>query len=132
MVSLHLVQWSCTRKKPSAHHRIPSLGLMCGPYTMRSISLFHTALVPELRVLSHLPRLVGLNRARVGFLSWCGSFGSVRMQKLHQKRTKQAYRDLLEEVVAFRRTLERFICGENAIRPQTGPTAKRTGLNQLP
>ncbi len=69
---------------------------------MRSISLFRTALVPELRVLSHLPRLVGLNCARVGFLSWCGSFGSLRMQKLHQKRTKQAYRDLLEEVVAFR------------------------------
>ncbi len=54
------------------------------------------------RVLSHLPHLVGLNRTRVRFLSWCGSFGPVRMQQshsgVHQKRTKQAYRDLLEEV----------------------------------
>ncbi len=36
----------------------------------------------------------------------------------HQMQTKQAY--------AFKRTLERFVCGENAIRPQTDPTAKRT------
>ncbi len=36
----------------------------------------------------------------------------------HQKRTKQAY--------AFKRTLERFVCGENAIRPQTDTTAKIT------
>ncbi len=49
-------------------------------------------------VLSHRPRLVVLNRTTVGF--WCGSFGSVRMQK-SQKQTKQAHRVLLEEVIAF-------------------------------
>ncbi len=59
-----------------------------------------------LRVLSHLPHLVRLNRTRVRFPSWCGSFGQVRMQQshsgAHQKRTKQVYRDLLEEVVSVR------------------------------
>ncbi len=40
-------------------------------------------------MLSHLPHLVQLNRTRVRFPSWCGSFG-------HQKQTKQAYH-LLEE-----------------------------------
>ncbi len=52
---------------------------------------------------------------------------------VHQKRTKQVYRDLLEEF-AFKRTLEWFVCGENAIGPQTDPTAKRTAhfwINQL-
>ncbi len=60
----------------------------------------------RLRVLSNLPHLVGLNRTRVGSPSWCGLFGPVRMQQsysgMHQKRTKQAYRDLLEEVVSVR------------------------------
>ncbi len=58
----------------------------------------------RLRVLSHLPHLVVLNRTRVGFRSWCGSFGPVRTQQshsgVHQKRTKQAYRDLVEEVIS--------------------------------
>ncbi len=31
-----------------------------------------------LSVLSHLPHLVWLNRTRVSFPSWCGSFGQVR------------------------------------------------------
>ncbi len=70
-----------------------------------------TYLYSSLRVLSHLPHLVRLNRTRVGSLLvrfvWAGE---------HQKRTKQV----------FKRTLERFVCGENAIRPQTDPTAKRT------
>ncbi len=58
----------------------------------------------SLRVLSHLPHLVRLNCTRVLCPSWCGLFGQVWMQQshlgVHQKRTKQAYRDLLEEVVS--------------------------------
>ncbi len=58
----------------------------------------------SLWVLSHMPHLVRVNRTRVRFPSWYGSFGQVRMQQshsdVHQKRTKQAYRDLLEEVVS--------------------------------
>ncbi len=46
------------------------------------------------RVLSHLPHLVHLNRTRVRFPFWWGSFGQVRMQQshlgTHQKQTKQA------------------------------------------
>ncbi len=42
------------------------------------------------------------HHTRVGFPSWCGSFGLVRMQQSHQKWTKQAYRVLLEEVVSAR------------------------------
>ncbi len=86
----------------------------------------------SLRVLSHLLHLVWLNRTRVSFPSWCGSFGQVRMQPshsgVHQKRTKQAYETSLKRWsrYAFKRTLEWFVCGENAIRPQTDPTAKRT------
>ncbi len=57
-----------------------------------------------LRVLSHLPHLVRLNRTRVRVPSWCGSFGQVRMHQTHsgahQKRTKQAYQNLLEDVVS--------------------------------
>ncbi len=60
----------------------------------------------DFRVLSHLPHLVRLNRTTVRFPSWCGLFGQVRMQQLHsgahQKRTKQLYRDLFEEVVSVR------------------------------
>ncbi len=41
-----------------------------------------------LRVLSHMPPLVRLNRTRVGSPSWCGSFGPVRMQQSHSGRTK--------------------------------------------
>ncbi len=83
------------------------------------------------RVLSHLPHLVRLNRTRVRFPSWFGSFGQVRMQHshsgVHQKRTKQAYRNLLEEVVSVRfQTNPGAVRGENAIRPQIDPTAKRT------
>ncbi len=67
--------------------------------------LFHLMSVC-VRVLSHLPHLVQLNRTRVCFPSWCGSFGQVRMQQshsgAHQKRTKHAYRDFLEEVVSVR------------------------------
>ncbi len=86
----------------------------------------------SLRVLSHLPHLVWLNRTRVRFPSGCGSFGQVRMQQshsgVHQKRTKQAYETSLKRWSrhAFKRTLEWFVCGENTIRPQTDPTAKRT------
>ncbi len=46
------------------------------------------------RVVSHLPHLVHLNRTRVRFPFWWGSFGQVRMQQshlgMHQKQTKQA------------------------------------------
>ncbi len=62
-----------------------------------------------LRLLSHLPHLVRLNRTRVSFPSWCGAFVQVRMQQshsgAHQKRNNQAFRDLLEnELVRFKRT----------------------------
>ncbi len=69
-------------------------------------AFFCLVLSYSLRVLSHLPHLVRLNRTRVCFPSWCSSFWQVRMQQshlgAHQKRTKQAYRDLLEEVVSVR------------------------------
>ncbi len=83
----------------------------------------------SVRVLSHLPHLVRLIRTRV---CWCSSFEQVRMQQshlsVHQKQTKQAYRDLLEEVVSvrFQTNPGVVVCGENVIRPQTDPTAKRT------
>ncbi len=84
------------------------------------------------RVLSHLPHLVRLNRSRVGLPSWCGSFGQVRMQQSHSVRTKSRPNKQSETSLerwsqfAFIRTMEQFVCGENAIRTQTDPTAKRT------
>ncbi len=76
-------------------------------------------------MLSHLPHLVRLNRSRVGFPSWCGSFGPVRMQQSHSVRTKSGP-NKQSETSLERWTLERFVCGENAIRTQTDPTAKIT------
>ncbi len=76
--------------------------------------------------------LIRLNRTRVCFPSWRGSFGQVRMQQshsgAHQKWTKQVNEPFLKRWswYAFKRTLERFVCGKNAIRPQTDSTAKRT------
>ncbi len=65
----------------------------------------------SLRVLSHLPHLVRLNRTRVLCPSWCGLFGQMWMQQshlgVHQKRTKRP---------DCKRTLERFARGEKAIR----------------
>ncbi len=79
-----------------------------------------------LRVLSHLPHLVQLNRTRV-FLSrlgrWeCSNHTRVRTKSGPNKRTSLRR----WSQYAFKRTLEWFVCGENAIRPQTDPTAKRT------
>ncbi len=80
----------------------------------------------RLRVLSHLPHLVVLNRTRVGFRSCYGSFGPVRTQQSHSVCTKSGPNKRTETFLKrwsrhiFKRTLERFI------RPQTDPTAKRT------
>ncbi len=42
----------------------------------------------NIRVLSHLPHLVVLNRIRVGVPSWCGPFGPVRVQQSHSGAPK--------------------------------------------
>ncbi len=80
-------------------------------------------------MLSQLPHLVRLIHTRVRFSSWCGSFWQVRMQQshsgAHQNRTETSLKRW--SLYAFKRTLERLVCGENAIRTQTDPTAKRTG-----
>ncbi len=84
-----------------------------------------------LRLLSHLPHLVRLNRTRVRFPSWCGSFGQVKSNRT-RVRTKSRPNKRTETSLkrwsryAFKQTLERFVGGENAIQPQTDPTAKRT------
>ncbi len=93
-------------------------------------------------MLSNLPHLVRLNRTRVRFPSWCCSFRRVRMQQshsgAHQKRTKQAYRDLLEEVVSVRfQTNPGAVCLWWERDPTSNrPNCKKTklnwfGLNQL-
>ncbi len=52
------------------------------------------------RVYSHLSCLVWLNRTRVRFSSWCGSFGQVWIQQSHSVHTKQPHRDPAEEMVS--------------------------------
>ncbi len=99
----------------------------------------------RLRVFSHLPHLVRLNRTWVCFPFWCVSFGQVKMQQshsgAHQMWTKQAYRDQLKEVVSVRFQSNlwavRLWWERNpfTIRSQTDPAAKELCifyLNQLP
>ncbi len=85
--------------------------------------MFHhqiSVLIVYVRVLSHLPHLVGLNRTSL--FSLLVRLGRVRMHQSHQKRTKQS-------IPPSRGVSVRFSSGsfvvENAIRPQTDPNAKR-------
>ncbi len=56
---------------------------------------------------------------------WAGENAAIALGCAPNKRTETSFKRWSR--CAFKRTLERFVCGENAIRPQIDPTAKRTG-----
>ncbi len=86
--------------------------------------MFHhqiSVLIVYVRVLSHLPHLVGLNHTSLFSLLvrfvWAGENAPIA-PKADQTSVPPSRGGLGT-------LFKRFVCGENAIRPQTDPNAKR-------
>ncbi len=85
------------------------------------LHFFHTCLIQF--GWTALEFFFPLGAVRLG--RWeCSSRTRVHTRSRPNKRTETSLKSWSQ--CAFKRTLERFVCGENAIWPQTDPTAKRT------